>query len=149
MLFDYYLGIDPGLVHDPTGLCLIRSQRPLVVVRTGKIFNAETGEEIPIPKDMTVGEFCAPKYSVTDVQSIKGMTFDQAGREARAIMGDMGDSSFMAVVDATGLGRGCVDQVRKAGVPTIACTLTSGSRVTGGRWEINVPVGLMFTNPIP
>ncbi|MCH8271367.1 MAG: hypothetical protein IH985_09195 [Planctomycetes bacterium] len=147
MKFDYFLGIDPGLIHDPTGLVLIRAQRPAVVVREGKIVSAETGQEIPLPKGVTVGEYVAPRYSVTSVDSIKGMTFDQAGREARAIMADLsGGSGFLAVVDATGLGRGCVDQVRKSGVPAIACTLTSGSRVTGGRWEVNVPVGLMFTN---
>ena len=147
MLFDYYLGIDPGLIHDPTGMVLIRAQRPAVQVRDGKIYDAQTGQEIPIPKDVTVGQFCAPRYGVTSVESIKALSFDRAGREARAVMNDLGGGTgFLAVIDATGLGRGCVDQVRKSGVPAIACTLTSGSRVTGGRWEINVPVGLMFTN---
>lgn len=146
MRFDYFLGIDPGLVHDPTGLVLIKSVRPSVVVRDGKVLDAATGAAVIVPKDVTVGEFVAPRYSVTDVQSIKGMTFDQAGREAVAMMVDLGGSGFLAVVDSTGLGRGCVDMVRKAGTPAIACTLTSGSRVTGGRWEVNVPVGLMFTN---
>ena len=147
MLFDYYLGIDPGLIHDPTGMVLIRAQRPAVQVRDGKIYDAQTGQEIPIPKDVTVGQFCAPRYGVTSVESIKALSFDRAGREARAIMNDLGGGTgFLAVIDATGLGRGCVDQVRKSGVPAIGCTLTSGSKVTGGRWEINVPVGLMFTN---
>ena len=147
MLFDYYLGIDPGLIHDPTGMVLIRAQRPAVQVRDGKIYDAQTGQEIPVPKDVTVGQFCAPRYGVTSVESIKALSFDRAGREARAIMDDLGGGTgFLAVIDSTGLGRGCVDQVRKSGVPAIAITLTSGSKVTGGRWEINIPVGLMFTN---
>ena len=128
-------------------MCRIRAQRRAVQVRDGKIYDAQTGQEIPIPKDVTVGQFCAPRYGVTSVESIKALSFDRAGREARAIMNDLGGGTgFLAVIDATGLGRGCVDQVRKSGVPAIGCTLTSGSKVTGGRWEINVPVGLMFTN---
>ena len=138
MRFDYFLGIDPGLIHDPTGMVLVRSQRPAVVVRDGKALDAATGQPVIVPKDMTVGEYVAPRYAVIDVQSIKGMTFDQAGREARAIMADKAGGGFLSVVDSTGLGRGCVDQVRKAGVPAIAVTLTSGSKITGGRWEINV-----------
>lgn len=146
MLFNYFLGIDPGLIHDPTGLVLIRARRPAVVVRDGKVLDAATGQPVIVPEGVTVGEYVAPRYAVTSVDSVKGMTFDQAGREAVAMMRDMGGGGFLAVVDATGLGRGCVDQVRKAGVPAIAVTLTSGSKITGGRWEVNVPVGLMFTN---
>lgn len=146
MLFDYFFGIDPGLIHDPTGLCLVRAQRLAVVVRDGKVYDAATGAVMAVPEGVTVGQFVAPRYSITSVDSVKGMTFDRVGREAMALMRDMGGGNFLAVVDATGLGRGCVDQVRKAGVPAIAVTLTSGSKITGGRWEINVPVGLMFTN---
>ena len=146
MRFDYFLGIDPGLIHDPTGLVVIRAIRPAVVVSDGKILDAMSGQEILLPKDMTVSEYVAPRYAVTSVDSVSGMTFDRVGREARAIMNDLSGGGFLAVVDATGLGRGCVDQVRKAGCPAIAVTLTSGSKITGGRWDVNMPVGLMFTN---
>jgi hypothetical protein len=78
------------------------------------------------------------------VQARTGVTFAQIAREARAVMGDHG-GDLLAVVDATGLGQGVAEQVRRAGVPTVAVTLTAGSKITGGRWRMNLPVGVMFS----
>lgn len=145
MRFDYFLGVDPGLVHDPSGLCLVRSIRPAVVVQKGRVINAETGQVVPLPKGTTVAEYCSPRYSVTDCQSRQGLTFEQTAREARSIMRDMGDCNFLAVCDSTGLGVGATDAIRRAGVPCIGVTLTSGSKITGNRWNWNVPVSLLFS----
>ena len=144
MVYRNFLGIDPGLVNDPTAMVLIRATRPAVVVRAGKVLDAVTGEPVELPEGTTVAEFVSPRYDVLDVQSRQGLTFGQTAREARAVMDDM-KGDLMAAVDATGLGRGAVDQIRQAGVPCIAVTLTAGSKITGSRWEMNLPVGLMFT----
>lgn len=145
MKFDYFMGVDPGLVHDPSGFVLVRSIRPAVVIRDGKIINADTGALIPLPKGVTVGEYCSPKYSIIYCRSRQGLTFAQTGREVRAVMADMDDSNFMACVDATGLGAGAVDAIRRSGCPAIGITLTSGSKITGSRWAWNVPVSLLFS----
>ena len=144
MRYNYFWGCDPGLIHDPTGTVLLRVTRPSVVVQDGKVLDAVTGKQMAVPKGVTIAEFVAPRFDVVDVQSRQGLTFGQTAREAKAVMDDMGGSNFMAVVDATGLGVGAVDAIRRAGVPTIAVTLTAGSRITGSRWAINLPVSLMF-----
>lgn len=145
MLFDYYLGIDPGLVHDPTGFVLIRVVRPSVTVQDGKVLDAITGKEMKVPANITIAEYIAPKFDVVDVQSRRGLTFPQMGREAKSVQGDMGGSNFTAVVDATGLGIGAVDAIRRAGCPCVGVTLTAGSKITGTRWSWNLPVSLMFS----
>ena len=145
MRFNYFLGVDPGLTTDPTGLCLIRAQRPSVVVQEGRVLDAVTGKQMRVPEGVTTAEFCAPQYSVTNVESRRGLTFGQTAREARAMMEDLGGANFMAVCDSTGLGVGATDAIRRAGVPCIGVTLTAGSRITGrSRWSINLPVSLMF-----
>ena len=144
MKHNYFWGCDPGLVTDPTGTVLLRVTRPAVVVQEGRVLDAVTGEQMAVPEGVTLAEFVAPKFDVVDVQSRQGLTFGQTAREARSVMEDMGGSNFMAVVDSTGLGVGAVDAIRRAGVPCIGVTLTAGSRITGSRWSVNLPVSLMF-----
>ena len=145
MLFDYYLGIDPGLIHDPTGMVLVRAIRPAVVVQDGRVLDAATGKQMAVPKGVTIAEYVAPKFDVVDVHSRRGLTFGQTAKEARAIMDDMGGANFTAVCDSTGLGVGATDAIRRAGVPCVGVTLTSGSKITGSRWSWNLPVSLMFS----
>ena len=145
MLCDYYLGIDPGLIHDPSGFVLVRVVRPAVVVQDGKVLDAITGKQMVVPKGTTIAEFVSPRFDVVDVQSRQGLTFSQIAREAKAVMEDMGGANFTAVCDSTGLGVGATDAIRRAGVPCVGVTLTAGSRITGrSRWSINLPVSLMF-----
>ena len=144
MRYGNLLGVDVGLVNDPTATVLVRVVQPSVVVRHGAVLDAATGKPVEIPEGVTVAEFVLPRYEVLDVQSHTGITFGQTAREARAVMDDM-QGDLLCVIDATGLGRGAAEQVRQAGVPTVAVTLTAGSKVTGGRWDINIPVGVMFT----
>lgn len=145
MKHDYFWGADIGLTVDPTGVVLLRAVRPAVTVQDGRVLDATTGKELAVPEGVTLAEFIAPKYSILDVQSRKGLTFHQVAREAAAVMGDLGGSNFLACVDSTGLGVGATDAIRRAGVPAIGITLTSGSRITGSRWNWNVPVSLMFS----
>ncbi len=144
MKYSYFWGADIGLTVDPTGTVLLRAVRPAVVVQDGRALDATTGKELPVPDGVTIAEFVAPRYAITDVQSRKGLTFGQTAREARSVMEDMGGSNFTAVCDSTGLGVGATDAIRRAGVPCIGVTLTAGSKITGGRWAINLPVSLMF-----
>ncbi len=146
MKHNYFWGCDPGLVTDPTGTVLIRVTRPAVVVQDGKVLDAATGERMIVPEGVTLAEYVAPQFAITDVQSRQGLTFGQIAREARAVMDDMGGSNFTAVCDSTGLGVGATDAIRRAGVPCIGVTLTAGSKITGSRWAINLPVSLMFAS---
>lgn len=145
MKYSYFWGADIGLTTDPTGVVLVRAVRPAVVIQDGRALDAITGKQVAVPEGTTLAEFIAPQYSILDVQSRKGVTFGQTAREARSVMEDMGNANFTACVDATGLGIGAVDQIRRAGVPTVAITLTSGSKITGSRWSWNLPVALMFS----
>lgn len=145
MKYSYFWGCDVGLTVDPTGVVLLRAASPSVTVRDGRVLDATTGKELAVPEGVTLAEFVAPRFDIVDVQSRKGVTFHQIAREAAAVMGDLGGSNFLACVDSTGLGVGATDAIRRAGCPAIGITLTSGSRVTGSRWNWNVPVSLMFT----
>lgn len=145
MKHDYFWGADIGLTTDPTGTILLRAARPSVTVQDGRVLDATTGKELAVPEGVTLAEFIAPRYSITDVQSRRGVTFHQVAREAAAVREDMGGSNFLACVDSTGLGVGALDAIRRAGCPAIGITFTSGSRITGSRWNWNVPVSLMFT----
>ncbi len=80
MVYRNFLGIDPGLVNDPTAMVLIRATRPAVVVRAGKVLNAVTGEPVELSEGTTVAEFVSPRYDVLDVQSRQGLTFGQTAR---------------------------------------------------------------------
>ena len=144
MKHSYFWGCDPGLVSDPTGSVLLRVTRPAVVVQEGKVLDAVTGAAMAIPKDVTIAEFVSPRYSVTNVESRRGLTFSQLGREAAAIQEDVG-GKLTCVVDSTGLGVGATDAIRRASVPCVGVTFTSGTRITGSRWAANVPVSLMFS----
>lgn len=144
MKYSYFWGCDPGLVTDPTGTVLIRVTRPAVVVQEGRVLDAVTGERMTVPEGVTLAEFVAPKFDVVDVQSRQGLTFSQTAREAKSVQEDHGGSNFMVVCDSTGLGVGATDAIRRAGVPCIGVTLTAGSKITGSRWAVNLPVSLMF-----
>ena len=145
MKYSYFWGCDVGLTVDPTGVVLLRAASPSVTVQGGRVLDATTGKEMKVPEGVTIAEYVAPKFDIVDVQSRRGITFHQIAREAAAVMSDLGGSNFLACVDSTGLGVGAVDAIRRAGCPTIGITLTSGSRITGSRWNWNVPVSLMFT----
>ena len=144
MGYGNFLGVDPGLTVDPTATVLLRATCPLVVIRDGRVLDAASGQPVELPGGVTVAEFVLPKYEVLDVQSRKGVTFPQVAREGRAIFDDLGGDLLVAV-DSTGMGIGCSDALRQAGVPTVACTLTGGTKVTGGRWRLNVPTGILFS----
>ena len=145
MKYSYFWGCDVGLTVDPTGVVLLRAASPSVTVQGGLVVDAASGKELTVPAGTTIAEFIAHRFDIVDVQSRRGVTFHQIAREAAAVMSDLGGSNFLACVDSTGLGVGAVDAIRRAGCPTIGITLTAGSRVTGSRWNWNVPVSLMFT----
>lgn len=145
MKHDYFWGADIGLTVDPTGVVLLRAVRPAVTVQDGRVLDATTGKELAVPEGVTIAEFIAPKYAIVDAQSRRGLTFHQVAREAAATMEDLGGGNFTACIDATGLGVGALDAVRRAGCPAVGITFTSGRLITGSRWNWNLPVSLMFT----
>jgi hypothetical protein len=134
-----YLGIDVGIVSDPTALVLVRVETPDVIVRERKLYDARTGEPVSPPEGMTPAEYVMPRYLVRDAQSVVGLSFRQLAREVRGVHRDLG-GDVLAVIDATG-----VEEVRNWGVPVLAVNLTGGSRITGGPRRWNVPTATLWT----
>jgi len=140
----HVLGIDPGFSTDPTGMVLARVSVPAVVVSPdGALLDAATGARVPIPEGTTAAEYALPRYEVVDARQRRGITFARTVAEARAIRADLGELDVVA--DATGLGRGLVESLRRAGMRCHAVTLTGGERPGGrGPLETSMPVVWMF-----
>ena len=142
------LAFDVGFEHDPTALALVRRTLPNVLLpldRDGVPWDADRDAPLELPDGTTLAQHMAPNYEVADLQRSTGLTFESIAAEAKRLVRMLAkDGGIAVLVDATGVGRGAVEAIQRAGVKCTACTITGGHRVTGNARVMRVPHRALF-----
>lgn len=142
------LAFDVGFEQDPTALALVRRVLPNVLLpldRDGVPWDADRDAPLVLPEGTTLAQHMAPTYQVTDLQRRTGLTFEAIATEARRIVRMLArDGGIAVLVDATGVGRGAVEAIQRAGVRCTAVTITGGHRITGNNRVMRVPHRALF-----
>jgi hypothetical protein len=112
---EHYVGVDVGLQNDFTALAVLRA--------------------VPQPEGL-------PQLHVVDLQRTRGRTFLQIGAEVQALAGHLGRCAV--AVDATGVGEGVWQELRRNGTRPVGIVIGSGHRVTGGPLRWNVPASTLY-----
>ena len=100
---------------------------------------------LELPEGTTLAQHMAPRYEVIDLQRRTGLTFEAIAAEAKRIVRMLaGDGGIAVLVDATGVGRGAVEAIQRAGVRCTAVTITGGHRITGNNRVMRIPHRALF-----
>ena len=142
------LAFDVGFEQDPTALALVRRVLPNVLLpldRDGVPWDADLDAPLELRAGTTLAQHMAPRYEVADLQRRTGLTFEAIAAEAKRIVRMLaGDGGIAVLVDATGVGRGAVEAIQRAGVRCTAVTITGGHRITGNNRVMRVPHRALF-----
>ncbi len=143
----HYLGIDVGVVSDFTAFALLRAVAPNVLVPIGHDpdavpWDADNNKPLVLPEGVTLAQHIQPKYETIDLQRTLGTSFEDIALEAQLIAEEIGGCTI--AVDATGMGRGLVEEMRRIGMQPIAVTLGGGSRIVGQRHRWVVPSAMIY-----
>lgn len=120
----FYCGVDLGQANDYTALAIAE-----------RVVPAMTGDDGPMPLGLQ------PDYHVCALDRAPlGTPYPVISKSiARMFNRPPLASSGALVVDATGVGRPVVDNMRQEGLSPVAVTITGGNKVTGGLRSYRVP----------
>ncbi len=144
----HFLGIDVGFSRDYTAFALFRAVTPNVLVPVTRAgddvvpWDVDADAPLVLPEGVSLEKFIQPKYHVIDLQRILGSSFEIVAREARKMVEEINRCTI--AVDATGMGRGLIEEMQRIGLSPIAVTLGGGNRITGGRLNWRVPSAMVY-----
>ncbi len=143
----HFLGVDVGIEHDFTALTLLKVNAPNVLVPVSRyddlpIIDKATGQPLVLPDGVSEEKFLQPKYDIIDLQRILKSNFETIAREIKMVVEDV--NLVTTAIDATGMGRGLVEECQRIGLRPLALTLSGGSRITGGQQRWRVPSSMVY-----